>query len=315
MDVNGNEENQTLISDNVTRTFVWGYQKADGSIWDFHGCTLEAGKVDYVSEAGYSIPGEGFYTYGWNEEMSCINPKNNINIGDCKLKEVSAVKYSVEDDYDSYKLGIAEDDSVWAIPVQAEDNTAVYCGENAEYIMPAEVYEADIDWVDKEGHVYKKDKQLVPSLENPLRRSYFNTSGSTWAELSVIAENEGYAAIKDNEIIMDHILAGETTSYEPNEKQHAFVLKTDGSVWDVTENPVEIGKIEDNTPSFVRGDITGDNEVDIKDLRTVLRSVCGKEELTENQKLAADVTGDDQVDIQDLRKLLRFVCGKMETLD
>ena len=46
-----------------------------------------------------------------------------------------------------------------------------------------------------------------------------------------------------------------------------------------------------------------------------MRSVCGKEELTEDQKLAADVTGDDQVDIQDLRKLLRFVCGKMETLD
>ena len=83
----------------------------------------------------------------------------------------------------------------------------------------------------------------------------------------------------------------------------------------MTENPVEIGKIEDNVPSFVRGDVTGDKEVDIKDLRTVLRSVCGKEELTEDQKLAADVTGDDQVDIQDLRKLLRFVCGKMETLD
>ena len=114
---------------------------------------------------------------------------------------------------------------------------------------------------------------------------------------------------------MDHILVRETTSYEPNEKQHAFVLKTDGSVWDVTENPVEIGKIEDNTPSFVRGDVTEDNEVDIKDLRIVLRSVCGKEELTENQKLIADVTGDDQVDIQDLRKLLRFVCGKIETLD
>ena len=140
-----------------------------------------------------------------------------------------------------------------------------------------------------------------------MRRSYLNTSEGTWAELSVIAENEGYAAIKDNEIIMSHILAGTTTSYEPNEKQHTFILKTDGSVWDVTENPVEIGKVEDNTPSFVRGDVTGDNEVDIKDLRTVLRSVCGKEELTENQKLVADVTGDGNVDIQDLRMFLGYV--------
>ena len=72
---------------------------------------------------------------------------------------------------------------------------------------------------------------------------------------------------------------------------------------------------DDEKDEAIKGDVTGDKEVDIKDLRTVLRSVCGKEELTENQKLAADVTGDDQVDIQDLRKLLRFVCGKMETLD
>ena len=124
VDANGNEENQTLVSDNVTRTFGWGYQKEDGSIWDFD------------------------YTDGWKEGMSCINSENNINIGECKLKEVSAVKYSVEGDYDSYKLGIAEDDSVWAIPVESEDNTAVYCGKNAEYMMPAEVSEADIDWVD-----------------------------------------------------------------------------------------------------------------------------------------------------------------------
>ena len=40
-----------------------------------------------------------------------------------------------------------------------------------------------------------------------------------------------------------------------------------------------------------------------------------KRRINGDQKLAADVTGDDQVDIQDLRKLLRFVCGKMETLD
>ena len=39
VDANGNEENQTLVSDNVTRTFGWGYQKEDGSIWDFDGCT------------------------------------------------------------------------------------------------------------------------------------------------------------------------------------------------------------------------------------------------------------------------------------
>ena len=58
----------------------------------------------------------------------------------------------------------------------------------------------------------------------------------------------------------------------------------------------------------VRGDVDGNKTVDIADLRMVLRSVCGKVELTEQQKKAADVTDDSRVDIQDLRKILRYVC-------
>ena len=54
--------------------------------------------------------------------------------------------------------------------------------------------------------------------------------------------------------------------------------------------------------------------MDIADLRLVLRSVCGKAELTEVQTAAAEVNGDGLVDIMDLRMLLRVVCGKIELL-
>ena len=64
----------------------------------------------------------------------------------------------------------------------------------------------------------------------------------------------------------------------------------------------------------VHGDVDDSGKVDIVDLRMVLRSVCGKVVLTEQQSQAADVTDDDRVDIQDLRKILRFVCGKLEEL-
>ena len=63
-----------------------------------------------------------------------------------------------------------------------------------------------------------------------------------------------------------------------------------------------------------KGDVTGDGQTDIADLRLVLRAVCGKVELTDAQTSAADVETDGKVDIQDLRKILRFVCGKIETL-
>ena len=65
---------------------------------------------------------------------------------------------------------------------------------------------------------------------------------------------------------------------------------------------------------IMRGDVDQDGEVDIRDLRLVLRSVCGKIALTEVQKQAADVETDGEVDIKDLRKILRFVCKKIEAL-
>ena len=36
--------------------------------------------------------------------------------------------------------------------------------------------------------------------------------------------------------------------------------------------------------------------------------------MNEMQELAADVEKDDKVDIKDLRKILRYVCGKIDSL-
>ena len=65
------------------------------------------------------------------------------------------------------------------------------------------------------------------------------------------------------------------------------------------------------------GDLDGDGEVTIADLRLTLRAVCKKVTLTSEQKMAADVEKDDKnvVDIKDLRKILRFVCKKIDSLD
>lgn len=71
---------------------------------------------------------------------------------------------------------------------------------------------------------------------------------------------------------------------------------------------------EEPDPEYIRGDVDRSGKVDIADLRTVLRAVCGKTELTSQQQLAADVETDGTVNIADLRKILRFVCGKLEEL-
>ena len=78
------------------------------------------------------------------------------------------------------------------------------------------------------------------------------------------------------------------------------------------ENGFEFIEVE---PEYTLGDVDANGSVDISDLRLVLRSVCGKTELTDNQKLAADVEKDNAVNIQDLRKILRYVCRKIDSFE
>ncbi len=65
---------------------------------------------------------------------------------------------------------------------------------------------------------------------------------------------------------------------------------------------------------YIRGDIDASKKVDIGDVRTALRYICKKTELTETQRKAGDVTGDEKVTIEDLRKILRYVCKKITEL-
>lgn len=68
------------------------------------------------------------------------------------------------------------------------------------------------------------------------------------------------------------------------------------------------------TVTTMAGDVNGDGSVDSVDLRLILQDVCGKTQLTEQQKELADVVKDGNVDSQDLRKILRYVCGKVPEL-
>lgn len=77
-----------------------------------------------------------------------------------------------------------------------------------------------------------------------------------------------------------------------------------------------LAKIEELTQpqDYIRGDVDSNSKVDVGDVRTALRYICKKTELTETQMKAGDVTGDEKVTIEDLRKILRYVCKKITEL-
>ena len=67
--------------------------------------------------------------------------------------------------------------------------------------------------------------------------------------------------------------------------------------------PVEITKVGGDT---VKGDVTGDGQVDIADVNAVIDMMLGKAA----QNAAADVTGDGQVDIADVNAIIDMMLGK-----
>lgn len=92
---------------------------------------------------------------------------------------------------------------------------------------------------------------------------------------------------------------------ENYEQAQLFAVKMRGmsdSSGDITE------------PGYTLGDLDESGKVDIADLRAVLRAVCGKVNLTEQQNLVADVDLNSVVNIVDLRLILRYVCGKINKL-
>ena len=67
-------------------------------------------------------------------------------------------------------------------------------------------------------------------------------------------------------------------------------------------------------PEYVLGDVNADGSIGIADLRLMLRNICGKITLTDQQKFAADVEKDEKVTVADLRKMLRYICEKIDQL-
>ncbi|MDD3363021.1 MAG: dockerin type I domain-containing protein [Hespellia sp.] len=63
-----------------------------------------------------------------------------------------------------------------------------------------------------------------------------------------------------------------------------------------------------------KGDVNGDNNVNLKDLMIILKHVSGKESMDESKQKIADVNADGKVDLKDLMLILKFVSGKITEL-
>lgn len=271
-----------------------GYLKNSGEVFTYEGIQKDE-NAEYIINAGYYTSDDGFIR--WNASSAA-------EAGNLRVKKYN-IFYRSQDYETIYDLVMTEENEVWALIYYTDgENGRIKLGDNcADLCSSGQQW----DWVDTEGNYYKWDEKIIPSEDNmisiPLDIEY---TGNFYNLFVKGDQNDNYLVKNYAKILngVKNVIVADG---------NAIALRNDGSIWDVTGIPVKIGTLNTGD-DYIRGDITGDGSVQIDDLRMILRSVCGKVELTEQQKLAADVESDGEVNISDLRKVLRFVCGKIEEL-
>ena len=274
-----------------------GYLKNTGELCRWSNGSVIRENVEYLTDQGYYVTGEGFREFATSSLF-----------GDLRVKQLGfRYHYNLNGKYTIYDLAITEDNEVWAAIGSAYMDG--YTGELIKLgsdCVDLAVSGESWDWMDSRGNYYKWDQKVLPTSENPLVIGSDSTIDANY-ELKAKGDKADNYLCKNGEEVLTSVKSFVVL------QDYAIALRNDGSIWDVTGTPVKIGTLNTGD-DYIRGDITGDGSVQIDDLRMILRSVCGKVELTEQQKLAADVETDGEVNISDLRKVLRFVCGKIETL-
>ena len=278
------------------------YLKNNGELYSNN--TLLKENVEYIVADGYYITGKGFYQRALGAFMGDIRA----------VKVAYRFNRMVDGKYTTYDLLVTESGEVWAT------NTSVYSGRVESVVNLGSNFAGfsnnkgdwsdggcQWDWYDTKGNYYKWDQVVTPSETTPIELEYGSVGKDDYTLMKKGDNHDNYF-YRNGAEMLDGVKDITIMNFEK-----AFALRNDGSIWDVTGTPVKIGTLNTGD-DYIRGDITGDGFVQIDDLRMILRSVCGKVELTEQQKLAADVETDGEVNISDLRKVLRFVCGKIETL-
>jgi len=81
------------------------------------------------------------------------------------------------------------------------------------------------------------------------------------------------------------------------------------------EPSIEEPSTNPETPTYHRGDVNGDGEIDIIDLAIIKKSILGKTTLTGEKATRADVNNDGNIDIIDLAQVKKHILKKINLFE
>ena len=158
--------------------------------------------------------------------------------------------------------------------------------------------------------LYKSTNGNIKTVSGDVRDRYKYSSATLFGVL-----------INNNDVLCRHNLEYLTNvrdfieikedpdAYVPS---YVIVVRTDGTVWTKKYNEItNFEKLISTENDVDLGNVDGDGEVNIKDVKLTLQYSLSKEELSEVQVKAADVNKDGKVDIKDVRLILLYSLNKI----
>lgn len=275
---------------------LWVYVlKKDGTLWGREETSAEekskpftkiADGIAAVYEAGYLCTDGRFYDYSDLEQPVATNVEEPL--GDCYyglgdyygtdgyfyISEYSKYLRVGEIDAQDYRGGIDSSGSLYYLILSKTGDLFKYTESKGAVQIDSNVKEFirydRSDYRKNDGSRYTFDKEKIePTEENSyVIEGYESSTGSRFELVDVGKENNN-VVMRNNVAILDHVI----------ELWDDFVLRSDGTIWDITDVPKLV--LDLTTDTYVMGDVNEDGVVNIEDLRIVLRSVCGKVELSE----------------------------------
>lgn len=151
------------------------------------------------------------------------------------------------------------------------------------------------------GYNFTEDDTIIKKYENEWGNTEFqiNHPATRWTDIikiSITSNGWGLYAVAG----LDS--NGKVFVNEHHENQRLQEAVKDWNLYDVNNNTITLGKLSDN------------DKIGTVDLIILAKSLAGRIELTNNQKLSADLNDDGEVTSDDLLVFIKYLVGAISTL-
>ena len=150
---------------------------------------------------------------------------------------------------------------------------------------------------------------ITSEAEQNIILQYYNghPDQRLWLGATDEVTEETWRWVTGEQFVYDNWSPGEPNNVD--NKEH-YLCTTTGNYWndDVNDSPSVTGFVVEYEPTYIPGDVNGDDSVNNKDLTRLMKYLAGEDVVVNDSSL--DINGDGNVNNKDLTRLMKYLAGE-----